>query len=50
MIDEKQLIKIIQEHKQFVVCGNPQIDFIYGQAHDHIIRLIEILAENTERR
>ena len=44
MIDEKQLIIMIEDHKNLVTCDNKHMNEVYGMAHDHIIELVKILA------
>ena len=50
MIDEKELIEIIKDHKEKVYCDGGFANTAYAMAHDHIIEIIEILAKHTKER
>lgn len=45
LIDKNELISLIEEHKKCVCCDNKLINEVYGMAHDHIIGLVNLLAE-----
>ena len=49
MIDEKELIQLIKDHKETVKCDYKPYNEVYGLAHDHIISIVEILAKNTNQ-
>ena len=49
MIDEKELIQLIKDHKEAVTCDSKLLNEVYGMAHDHIISLVEFLVKNTNQ-
>ena len=48
MIDEKELIEKIKDHKKKICVKDDFAYEIYGIAHDHIIELIEMMAKRVD--